>query len=270
MNSLRKNWKVYSMEAVCLGLFMMSASFFGTILEYPGSVVRQSLPNDLVRLVLMGLAMGLTATGIIYSPMGKLSGAHMNPAVTFTFYKLNKIKGIDAIFYSLFQCIGGIVAMILMRLLLGVYLADSHVNYVITAPGRFGALIAFFTEVLIAFGMMTMVLVTTSNRNLSKYTGGIAGLMVTCYVIVSGPISGFSMNPARTIASAIPAMQYPSFWIYLTAPFIGMFSAAVLYKYFRGVVHCAKLYHSKFYTCIFYCGYGKYDHALEITKTDNV
>ncbi len=270
MNSLRENWKVYSMEAICLGLFMMSASFFGTILEYPESVVRQSLPNDFVRRVLMGLAMGLTAAGITYSPMGKLSGAHMNPALTFTFYILNKIKRIDAIFYSLFQCIGGIVAMMLMRLLLGVSLADSHVNYVITAPGSFGTMTAFFTEVFIAFGMMTMVLVTSNNPNLSKFTGGIAGLMVTCYVIFSGPISGFSMNPARTIASAIAAMQYPSFWIYLTAPFIGMLSAAALYKYFRGVVNCAKLHHSKFYTCIFYCGYGKYDHALEITKTDNV
>jgi aquaporin Z len=258
MNSLRQNWKVYTMEALCLGIFMISASFFGTILEYPGSVIRQSLPDDFLRLVCMGLAMGATATLINYSPMGKLSGAHMNPAVTFTFYRLNKIKWTDAVFYSLFQCIGGIVSVILMRILLGDSFSDSHVNYVITTPGKPGVMVAFFTEICIAFGMMTMVLVTSNNVKLSKYTGAIAGVLVACYVVVSAPISGFSMNPARTIASALPAMQYRSFWIYMTAPFIGMFSAAAFYQYFHGVVHCAKMCHSGLYKCIFNCGYCKH------------
>ena len=243
------------MEAICLGLFMISASFFGTVLEYPGSFIRQALPNDLIRLVLMGFAMGVTAVLINYSPMGKLSGAHMNPAVTFTFFRLHKIKLTDAIFYTLFQCIGGILAVVLMKNVLGDAFADSHVNYVVTAPGKPGPFAAFVMEVVIAFAMMTMVLRTANHPGLSKYTGVIAGVFVMTYVIVSGPVSGFSMNPARTIASAIPAMQFQAFWIYMTAPFIGMFAAASLDKRASGAVYCAKMHHSNSYWCIFNCQY---------------
>lgn len=253
--ALRQNWKVYCMEAVCLGLFMMSASFFGTLLEYPMSSVRQALPNDFTRLVLMGLAMGVTATLINYSPMGKMSGAHMNPAVTFTFFRLHKIKLVDAIFYCVFQCAGGLLAVILMRIILGNAFADAHVNYVVTTPGKYGALIAFALEVVIAFFMMTMVLITANNPKLSKYTGAIAGVFVMTYVIISAPVSGFSMNPARTIASAVPAMHFNAFWIYMTAPFLGMFSAAAFYKRAKGAVYCAKMHHSSSYLCIFNCQY---------------
>ncbi len=249
------------MEAVCLGLFMISASFFGTALEYPQSAIHQAIQNDFLRLVIMGFAMGLTATLIIYSPMGKLSGAQMNPAVTFTFYGLKKMKINDAIFYSLFQCVGGTLAVVLMRIILGESFEDSHVNYVVTAPGKYGSLTAFIVEIIIAFFMMTMILVTSNNPKTSNYTGMIAGLFVMSYVIISGPISGFSMNPARTIASAIPSGQYNSFWIYMTAPFIGMFSAAAIYQYFKGVVHCAKMHHAKFYDCIFNCEYCEREHS---------
>jgi aquaporin Z len=253
--ALQQNWQVYSMEAICLGLFMISASFFGTVLEYPGSVIRQALPNDFIRLVLMGFAMGVTAILINYSPMGKLSGAHMNPAVTFTFLRLHKIKLTDAIFYTVFQCAGGVLAVVLMKMLLGEAFADSHVNYVVTAPGEPGTLAAFALEVVIAFAMMMMVLTTANHPGLSKYTGAIAGVFVMTYVIVSGPVSGFSMNPARTIASAIPAMQFDAFWIYMTAPFIGMFTAASFYKRVGGAVYCAKMHHSSSYLCIFNCQY---------------
>lgn len=255
MKSLKQNWKVYSMEAVCLGLFMISASLFGTALEYSGSSLHSAIPNSFVRLCLMGLAMGVTAILLIYSPMGKLSGAHMNPALTFSFVRLGKIKMIDAIYYCLFQCAGGILAVYLMSLLLGDSFTSAEVNYVVTVPGRLGVLIAFIAELVIAYGMMTMVLTTSNHPRLSKYTGVVAGFFVMTYVILTGPISGFSMNPARTIASAVPAMKYDSLWIYMTAPFIGMLSAAEVFRLFKGKAICAKLHHTNSYLCIFNCGY---------------
>ena len=254
------------MEAICLGLFMISASFFGTVLEYPGSFVRQALQNDFIRLVLMGLAMGVTATLINYSPMGKLSGAHMNPAVTFTFFRLQKIKLTDAIFYCVFQCAGGVLAVVLMRIILGNAFADVHVNYVVTVPGKPGILIAFGLEVVIAFFMMTMVLITANHPKFSKYTGAIAGVFVMAYVIISAPVSGFSMNPARTLASAIPAMQFHAFWIYMTAPFVGMFAAAALYKRAKGAVYCAKMHHSGSYLCIFNCQYCTHSRVEDLER----
>jgi aquaporin Z len=261
VQSLKQNWKIYSMEAVCLGLFMMSASLFATLLEYPGSSVHQALPNGNIRSILMGLAMGLSAILIIYSPMGKLSGAHMNPAFTFTFWRLRKVKTPDLVFYCAFQCIGGIVSVCIMRHLLGESFEDPHVNYVVTVPGKFGVAAAFVTEVIIAFMMMMMVLTTSNHLTLSKYTGLIAGFFVMSYAIITGPISGFGMNPARTLASAIPAMQFSSLWIYMVSPFMGMLSAAALYQRFKGAAICAKLHHSEFYSCIFNCGYCKHQEV---------
>jgi len=203
----------------------------------------------------MGIAMGVTALLINYSPMGKVSGAHMNPAVSFAFFRLGKMKMNDAIYYSVFQVLGGVVSVWLMAQILGDAFRSKPVSYVMTVPGSFGVAVAFVTEALIAFLMMTMVLITSNHPTLSKYTGAIAGFFVTCYVIITAPISGFSMNPARTLASDVPAMQYPSVWVYLTAPFIGMLGAAEVFVRRRGKAICAKMYHSKSYLCIFNCGY---------------
>lgn len=267
MNTLKaafeKNWKAYFMEAVCLGIFMVSASIFTTILEYPNSIIHRWIPNDFVRLCIMGLAMGVTASLINYSPMGRLSGAHMNPAVTLTFFRLRKVKGPDTFYYILFQCLGGVLAVYLMHTVIGSAFADPHVNFVITAPGKYGATIAFVAETGIAFCMMTMVLATSNHPMLARYTGVIAGFFVMSYVILTGPISGFGMNPARSLASAVPAMQFPSFWIYITAPFIGMLVAAEVFARFGGEAICAKMFHCKFYPCIFNCGY------CEHTAIDN-
>ncbi len=254
-SSLAMHWKVYCMEAVCLGIFMISASFFGTLLEAPHSPVHVSIPNAFTRMGLMGVAMGLTAIAIFYSPMGKLSGAHMNPAVTLTFLGLGKIKGVDAFYYILFQCLGGVLSVYLMVWLLGKPFQEAPVSYVMTVPGKQGALWAFGVEVLIAFITMMVVLTLTNRPKMAKYTGGLVGVLVCIYVIFTAPISGFSMNPARTLASAVPAMMFPTFWIYLLAPLLGMFIAAIVYKIGFGKVHCAKIFHSRHYPCIFHCGY---------------
>jgi aquaporin Z len=269
VRALKLNFNVYLMEAICLGLFMISASFFGTLLEYPESPIHQAITSSFLRLCLMGLAMGATAALLNYSPMGKLSGAHMNPAVSFTFVRLGKMNTVDAVYYTLFQCAGGILAVTIMTYVLGNAFQDTPVNYVITAPGNPEPAMAFIAEVTIAFFMMMMVLITTNHEKFSKYTGAIAGFFVMSYVILTGPVSGFGMNPARTLASAIPAMQFPSLWIYMIAPFIGMFSAAALYKRVKGAVICAKMHHSEFYKCIFDCGYCTHDSSVAAKGKNN-
>jgi aquaporin Z len=248
------------MEAVCLGVFMASASVFATLIDYPGSPVRQAIDEPLMRRCLMGIAMGVTASLLIYSPMGKLSGAHMNPAVSVTFFRLNKISLLDTLFYILFQCAGGILSVMLMEKIIGEPFTDRAVNYVQTLPGESGPWAAFAVEILIAFVMMTVVLVMSNHPLYSKYTGIFCGILVAIYVVISGPISGFSMNPARTLASAVPAMNFTALWIYMIAPFSGMLLAAELYTFRSGRTQCAKLYHSPSYLCIFKCGYCKHQN----------
>ena len=109
---LTLHWPEYAIEAVCLGVFMVSACLFGTLFEHPASPIRQAIADPLLRRVPMGLAMGLTAIALIYSPMGMRSGAHMNPATTLTFFRLRKVAGVDATGYVLSQFIGGIAGVL--------------------------------------------------------------------------------------------------------------------------------------------------------------
>src|SRR5262245_62254999 len=88
VTNFRHHWHEYAMEGALLGLFMVAACGFATVLEHPASPVHQALPVGHVRRVIMGLAMGLTAIGLIYSPWGQQSGAHMNPALTLTYLRL--------------------------------------------------------------------------------------------------------------------------------------------------------------------------------------
>lgn len=119
LHSLRNHWPEYLMEAFGLGLFMVSAGLFGTLLEYPLSPVHRAIGDPLLRRALMGLAMGLTAMGIIYSPWGQQSGAHINPAATLTFLRLGKVAPWDAFFYVVAQLSGGLYGVLLVGGLLG-------------------------------------------------------------------------------------------------------------------------------------------------------
>src|ERR1700722_14202203 len=100
---VNRHWLLSLFEAWELALFMLSACAFTVLLFYPSSPAVHWFPGQILRRMLMGVAMGITAILIIHSPMGKLSGAHFNPAITVTYFRLRKIFAWDATFYVLFQ-----------------------------------------------------------------------------------------------------------------------------------------------------------------------
>ena len=126
LNALRRHWAEYVMEGVELGLYMISACAFVVLFQYPTSPVHQVFPDPGLRRVLIGIAMGMTVIGIIYSPPGQRSGAHFNPAVTFTFFRLGKVDFWDAAFYGAAQFIGGLLGMVLSALVFGELVAHPH------------------------------------------------------------------------------------------------------------------------------------------------
>ena len=199
--------------------------------------------------------MGGTAIAIIYSPWGKQSGAHINPSMTLTFFRLGKIKRCDAVFYIGFQFLGGLLGALAAAAMLSSWASHPSVNYVVTAPGHGGATAAFLAEIAIAFILMTVILRVSNHSRLHKLTGLCAGALVAIYITFEAPISGMSMNPARSFASAVPARHWADLWIYFTAPLIGMLSAAQVYLSTKGArqVGCAKLHHENSKRCIF-CG----------------
>ena len=194
----------------------------------------------------MGAAMGLTAIAISYSPFGRRSGAPMNPAVTLTFFRLGKIGGVDALFYVVAQFAGGVAGLLCATWLLGGLPADRSVNYVATVPGDSGTAVAFAAEAFISFGLMTAILQVSNRPRLAPFTGLCAGILVMAYITFEAPLSGMSMNPARSFGSAVFAGAWDSLWIYCTAPLAGMLAAAELYVHQHGAarVWCAKLHHA--------------------------
>lgn len=231
--AFRKNYIHYLQEALGLGIFMISACFFGAMLFSEKSSWYHLLESDTQRNLLMGVAMGGTALFIFYSPLTAGSGAHINPAVTITFLRTNKLCIYDSLFFVVFQIAGGILAVVLMQLLMGELLTHTPVSSVVTVPGKYGATTAAITEFIIAFITMSMVLFTSHHKHLKNYTRIFAGCLVCTWVIVAGPISGFGMNPARSLASAIPANIWTAFWIYLLMPFAGMLLASELFLRFQ-------------------------------------
>ena len=224
--SFNKNWLHYLQEALGLAIFMISACFFGAMLEAKDAYLHMAVDNGFLRAIIMGVLMGATALFIFYSRWTSPSGSHINPAVTLSFLRLGKMCRWDAIFYIVFQFIGGTAAVFMMQLLVGHKLTDAPVNSVVTAPGKAGIWPALVTEFVIAFITMNMVLFTSASKMLKRYTRIVAGCLVCCYVIFAGPISGFGMNPARSFASAFPANIWTAAWIYMLVPIAGMLCAS--------------------------------------------
>lgn len=232
--SWRDHWPLYFMEAAELALFMLSACIFTVLLFHPASPVLVWLPHAAGRRMLMGIAMGLTAVGIIKCPWGQRSGAHFNPAITLTFLFLGKIGLTDALFYIFFHFVGGIGGVALAALMLGSSLASPAVEYAVTVPGPLGTGAAFAAEFFMAALLMTVVLITSNAPRLAHFTAYLMGVLIASYILIFAPISGFSINPARTTGSAVFAHIWTAAWVYFTAPVLGMSIAAESYVRLAG------------------------------------
>jgi aquaporin Z len=258
-SAVTQHWPEYFMEAAGLGIFMISASVFAVALYHPSSPLTRNLDSQpLLQRALMGLAMGSTAVAIIFSPWGKQSGAHINPSVTLTFLRLGKVAPWDAVFYILAQFAGAIAGVILAATILRKTLGHPAVNYVATLPGPRGAGLAFLFEALISFVLMSVILRASNTSGLARYTGLFAGALVAVYITFEAPISGMSMNPARTFGSALVGQLWQNLWIYFTAPPLGMLLAAEVYRQRKGAhrVYCAKFHHHNSQRCIFRCDFA--------------
>src|SRR5262249_22138405 len=111
----------------------------------------------------------------------------------------------------------------------------------------------------ISFVMMSMVLWTSNSKRLSRFTPLFAGALVATFITFEAPLSGMSMNPARTVGSALSANEWTALWIYFIAPSSGMLFASVVYRFLFGAqrVFCAKFHHHNNQPCIFNCRYGE-------------
>ena len=254
--SLRLHWPEYLMEAGEMSLFMFCTCSFATLLQHPASPVRHIFVSGIVRRALMGLAIGATVIALIMSPWGKRSGGHINPAMTFAFYRLGKIAPWDALFYGMAQFSGATSGVALATFLLRGAPGDGTVRYAVTAPGVYGAAVAFAAELAISFILMITVLLVTNHERLARYTPYFVGSLYALNITFETPLSGMSMNPARTFGPAAYGGYWHTLWIYFVAPTIGMLVAATVFLRARHAAppYCAKLHHANNKRCIFHHG----------------
>jgi aquaporin Z len=256
--ALRAHWPEYLMEGALLGLFMISACVFTVLLEHPASALHGAIPDPFARRALMGAAMGLTAVALIYSPWGKRSGAHFNPSTTLTFLRLGRVAGPDALFYATAQFAGAVAGVLAAAVLLSGRGRHPAVQFAATIPGPGGVAVAFASEAAITFLLMTVVLAVANDRRWNRFTGLAAGACVALFITFEAPLSGMSMNPARTFGSAVASMRWDAIWIYFVAPPLGMLLAAEVRVRSKGLgsVLCAKYHHENLHRCIFRCRYA--------------
>jgi aquaporin Z len=243
------------MELAGLASFMISALAFTALIEHPASPVREAIESPMIRRGITGVAMGLTAAAIIYSPWGRRSGAHLNPSITLSYLRLGKISARDAAWYVLAQFMGALAGVALVAAAMRSVVGHPTVNYVATLPGPAGLIAAFIAEVCISFGMMSVVLTASNTPRIARFTGALAACLIAVYITVEAPFSGMSMNPARSFGPAVIGGAITPLWIYFIAPPAGMLLAAELYSRRHGPqsVRCAKLHHPAVGRCHFGC-----------------
>ena len=253
--ALRGHWPEYLAEAAGLGAIMLVAAAVTAAVEVPLLPVFEGLP-PLAQRVVEGVAIAGTAVAAIYSRWGRQSGAHFNPAVTLTFLALGKVRPVDAAFYATAHVMGGLTGLLLAAFLFGDAVRLPPTAWIVTVPGQAGVVAAFVAELLCAFLLMGVVLAFAGLPRAMPFTGLAAGALIFCFIAFEAPVSGFGMNPARSLASALPSGVWTAFWIYLLALPLGMLAAAALARALprRRPMPCAKLVHDTATRCI-HCGF---------------
>ena len=206
--------------AEALGTFILV--FAGT-----GAMIVNGLYGGIITHVGVAIAWGLVVMTVIYA-FGDVSGAHVNPAVTVGFWLARRFPGRRVAPYIVSQCLGAILASLVLSLLF----TDSP-GLGMTMPSG-PAIQSFVVEIILTFYLMFVILsVATGSKEKGVMAGCAIGAVVGLEALFAGPVSGASMNPARSLAPALASMRLEYLWIYLTAPFIGSSLAVAAFHLVR-------------------------------------
>ncbi len=206
--------------AEALGTFILV--FAGT-----GAMIVNGLYGGIITHVGVAIAWGLVVMTVIYA-FGDVSGAHVNPAVTVGFWLARRFPGRRVAPYIVSQCLGAILASLVLSLLF----ANSS-GLGMTVPSG-PAIQSFVVEIILTFYLMFVILsVATGSKEKGVMAGCAIGAVVGLEALFAGPVSGASMNPARSLAPALASMRLEYLWIYLTAPFIGSSLAVAAFHLVR-------------------------------------
>jgi len=201
----------------------------------------QLIPNVKIRQTITGFLFGSIGASIALSPIGKLSGAHINPAVTMVFWLFRKIEGRLAITYVLAQLTGAIIGC--LPLLIWGQMGHS-IMYGVTTPGAsYSTQTALLGEVITTFTMVSLLVIFIGFRRIRQFTPYMFPFLYAIMVPLEADISGISTNPARSFGPAVISGQWDSWWIYWIGPLAGALLASLACSMLAKRITIAKLYH---------------------------
>lgn len=206
---------------------------FGLVFAGTCAIVVDDLSGGAVTHVGVSLAFGLVVMAMIVA-VGDVSGAHLNPAVTLGFFLARRLPGREVAPYVAGQCLGALLASGLLRMAF-----PAHDGLGSTLPsGGLGA--SFLLETLLTFFLMSVILgVATGAREQGALAGLVIGGAVALGALVGGPISGASMNPARSLGPAVMSGSLGVMWLYTLAPALGAGFAVLGCRWVRGAACCS-------------------------------
>ncbi|MFE1521414.1 MIP/aquaporin family protein [[Kitasatospora] papulosa] len=204
-------------------------------------------PNEIMRRLIASVLFAAIATLIIYSPLGKISGGHINPAITITFTGLGKLSLFGAAAYVASQFTGAIAGTAVAQIAWGRRLDD--INAGSTRPEYGGVWFALAAEMLATSLMLWVIVSFVKRGRLAPYTPVAAGIVIAIVAFFSAPFYGASMNPARSLGPAIIGGVWGGLWVYFVAPSIAALVVVSLNRY--RIIPCAKLIHDPAYSCPF-------------------
>ncbi len=248
-----KHWEEYASEMLGTAFLLFCvvgavASLFGA-----SSSVPHLIPPAALRLLLVGLLLGGASGLVALSPPGKLSGAHLNPAMSLGFWLLGKMHGRDVAGYIAGQLLGGLLGAFVGGLVFGRLAQEVHTGALHPGPGV-GWAGALGGELAATFVLSLAVFTFVSHERLARWTPLMATALVGLLVCADGNFSGAGMNPARWFGPAVVAALWPFGWIYAFAPVGGALAAAGLrrsFSAFGSVPHTGKLFHDPRYRSLF-------------------
>jgi MIP family channel proteins len=206
------------------GMRKLAAELFGTfalVFAGTGAIVINDVSGGTVSHVGIALTFGLIVLAMIYA-LGDVSGCHLNPAVTLGFFVARRLEGQWVLPYIGSQLLGAVLASGTLRLMF-----PTHATLGVTFPAG-DALQSFVLECILTLILMFVILsVSTGSKEKGVLAGVAVGSVIALEALFAGPISGASMNPARSLAPALVSHRLDSLWVYLAAPIVGACASVV-------------------------------------------
>jgi aquaporin Z len=242
------HWRIWAAEGAGTGLMMLGGLSAVCLTFGRGSFLAEALSSDSVRRLVAGALFAACVSLVAVSPLGRLSGAHLNPAVTLSFRVLGRVSRHDVGGYLVAQLAGALTGTALVWVVWGstARSVDGGATAVTTSPAIAVALEIAMTAVLIG-----VILFFVSSMRLARWTPLAIWPVITALVWVGSPYTGTSLNPTRSAAPAVLFGQTADLWIFLIAPIVGALALALLWRSRDrgGQPKTAKLFHDQNYPC---------------------